>query len=147
MDQKLEELIREIATKHGIVVGRDDPILVLQTINNRLLMDAASAQQALLASFKEELEAARHQWEQGARSAADRSAAAAATSILDAIRRGTDDSLATAQGTLRAELGRLDSRLLSRIREVRRLVMWNSITAAITLCAAALAVLASMGRL
>ena len=43
-DDKIEELIREIAAKHGIAVGRDDPILILQTINMKLMQDSASAQ-------------------------------------------------------------------------------------------------------
>ena len=46
-DDKIEELIREIAVKHGIAVGRDDPILVLQTINMKLMQDSASAQQEI----------------------------------------------------------------------------------------------------
>jgi hypothetical protein len=45
MTDPVEELIREIAAKHGIAVSRDDPILILQTINTRLLQDSAKAQQ------------------------------------------------------------------------------------------------------
>ena len=41
----VEELIQEIALKHGITVSRDDPILILQTINKRLMEDSAKAQQ------------------------------------------------------------------------------------------------------
>ena len=33
MADQMEELIKEIAAKHGITVPRDDPILFLQTIN------------------------------------------------------------------------------------------------------------------
>ena len=53
-DDKIEELIREIAVKHGIAVGRDDPILILQTINTRLMQDSQAAQQEILDRFKEE---------------------------------------------------------------------------------------------
>ena len=53
MSDQLEELIKEIASKHGIAVSRDDPILVLQTINNRLLQDSSKAQQAQLDQYKE----------------------------------------------------------------------------------------------
>ena len=61
-DDKIEELIREIAVKHGIAVGRDDPILILQTINTRLMQDSQAAQQEILDRFKEELEAIAHRW-------------------------------------------------------------------------------------
>jgi len=46
MPDQVEKLIKEIAAKHGIAVSRDDAILILQTINNRLLQDGAKAQQA-----------------------------------------------------------------------------------------------------
>jgi hypothetical protein len=45
MADQLEELIKEIAAKHGIAISHDDPILVLQTINNRLMKDTCKAQQ------------------------------------------------------------------------------------------------------
>ena len=51
-ETEVEELIKEIATKHGIAVGRDDPILILQTINNRLMQDSQKAQQEMLDLFK-----------------------------------------------------------------------------------------------
>lgn len=61
-DDKIEQLIREIASKHGIAVARDDPILVLQTINHRLLQDSVIAQQAMLDRYKEELEGIGNRW-------------------------------------------------------------------------------------
>lgn len=61
-DEKIEQLIREIASKHGIAVARDDPILVLQTINHRLLQDSVAAQQAMLDQYKQELEGIGNRW-------------------------------------------------------------------------------------
>jgi len=61
-DEKIEQLIREIASKHGIAVARDDPILVLQTINHRLLQDSVVAQQAMLDQYKQELEGISNRW-------------------------------------------------------------------------------------
>ena len=52
MGDRIEELIKEIAVKHGIAVSRDDPILVLHTINNRLLQDSSKAQQIQLTSTR-----------------------------------------------------------------------------------------------
>lgn len=57
MSDRVDDLIGEVARKHGVAIGRDDPILVLQTINERLLQDSSAAQQALLDAYKEELEA------------------------------------------------------------------------------------------
>lgn len=58
MNDEIEELIKEIAAKHGIAVSRDDPILVLQTINKRLMEDSSKAQQmprSGLASSREQI--------------------------------------------------------------------------------------------
>ena len=71
-DDKIEQLIREIANKHGIAVARDDPILVLQTINHRLLQDSVAAQRAMLDQYKEELEGIGNRWGLDAREKAER---------------------------------------------------------------------------
>lgn len=62
MTDQIEEMIREIASEHGIALSRDDPILVLQTMNARLIKDHELAQQALLNQFKSELEVAASNW-------------------------------------------------------------------------------------
>jgi len=62
MSEPIEELIKEIAVKHGIAVSRDDPIMILHTINERLLKDGIDAQQALLKTLKEEMEAIYQRW-------------------------------------------------------------------------------------
>ena len=72
MADPIEELIREIAAKHGIAVSRDDPILILQTINSRLMQDSAKAQQVMLDQYKEELEALALRWGNDARDKAER---------------------------------------------------------------------------
>ena len=71
-DNELEELIKEIAVKHGIALGRDDPILILQTLNNRLLQATQKAQQALLDQYKAELEELSLRWSAEAKEKAER---------------------------------------------------------------------------
>jgi hypothetical protein len=71
-DNELEELIKEIAVKHGIALGRDDPILILQTLNNRLLHASQKAQQAMLDQYKAELEELSLKWSADAKEKAER---------------------------------------------------------------------------
>ena len=71
-DNALGEMIKEIAAKHGIALGRDDPILILQTLNNRLLQDNQKAQQAMLNQYKEELEALSLRWNSDTKEKAER---------------------------------------------------------------------------
>ena len=68
----VEELIQEIALKHGITVSRDDPILIFQTINKRLMEDSAKAQQEMLDHYKEELEVLAKRWGDDAKTKAEK---------------------------------------------------------------------------
>lgn len=68
----ISKLIAEIADKHGIVVGRNDPILVLQTINHRLLENSAKHHQEALEKFKEEMEEVTQRWSFDTKTKAER---------------------------------------------------------------------------
>ena len=103
-DDKIEELIREIAAKHGIVVGRDDPILILQTINTRLMQDSQAAQQEILDRFKEELEAIAHRWGDDAKGKAERTLNAALAASKEAMAKGMQDGGKAAAEAVRREL-------------------------------------------
>lgn len=55
-DDNIVNLIKEIAAKHSIAIGKDDPILILHTMNQLLMEHNIKAQEALLDKFKEEIE-------------------------------------------------------------------------------------------
>ena len=88
MADPVDELIKEIAGKHGIAVGRDDPIMMLQTINARLLADSAKAQEAMLERYKEELEALSARWSSDAKAKAERVLNAALEASGNTMRAG-----------------------------------------------------------
>lgn len=44
----LDEIIREVAIRHGISVGRDDPILMTYTINRQVMKSATGIQKMIL---------------------------------------------------------------------------------------------------
>lgn len=104
MSDQIEELIREIAAKHGIAVARDDPILVLQTINNRLLQDSAKAQQAQLDQFKEEMESVSLRWKTDAREKAERIVNASLSASKDAMDQILKMAAQEAAAALRNEM-------------------------------------------
>ena len=72
MSDKMNEVVQDIAVKHGVVLGKDDPILILQTINQRLLEENRKAQQEMLAQFKEEMENISSQWKNDANEKAEK---------------------------------------------------------------------------
>ena len=143
-DDKIEELIREIAAKHGIAVGRDDPILILQTINTRLMQDSQAAQQEILDRFKEELEAIAHRWGDDAKGKAERTLNAALAASKEAMAKGMQDGGKAAAEAVRRELEAVAAQLAAPIREARRVSYMNIVAAGMAVFAAALALWASL---
>lgn len=88
MSSAIDETIKEIAVKHGVSVGRDDPLLILQTMHERLIEQQKRAQQELLDQFKSEIEQISSQWKNDAKEKAENilnSALGASKSSLDEI--------------------------------------------------------------
>src|SRR5437764_712555 len=124
-DDQIEVLIREIAQKHGIVVGRDDPILVLQTINHRLMQDSAKAQQAQLERLKEELEALAQRWSQDAKEKSERILNASLTVGKQAMTQLMEEGSRTTAHLLADDMEGLLARLAQPVREARQLAVFN----------------------
>lgn len=72
MSAAIDETIKEIAVRHSVVLSKDDPILILQTMNERLLEETRKAQQEMLAQFKEEMESISSQWKDDAKEKAEK---------------------------------------------------------------------------
>ena len=140
MADPVDELIKEIAGKHGIAVSRDDPIMVLQTINARLLEDSARAQQAMLERYKEELEALSARWSSDAKQKAERVLNAALEASSNTIRVRARETATLIRTELETGVGRLAISL----RQARMVGILNVVASCITLVAAATAVWAVM---
>lgn len=92
MSGKLNEAIQDIAVKHGVILGKDDPILMLQTMNENLLEENRKAQQDLLAQFKEEMELISSQWKDDAKEKAEKVINAALVGSKEAMARLLQES-------------------------------------------------------
>ena len=139
MADQVEELIKEIAAKHGIAVSRDDPILVLQTINNRLMQDSSKAQQAQLDQYKEELEALALRWGTDAKDKAERILNAALTASKGAMDKAMQENAKSTAATVRAEVDAALGRVAGQVEDARRIGLLNVLASCITLAAAAVA--------
>ena len=143
MNDEVDELIREIAAKHGIAVSRDDPILVLQTINHRLMEDCSKAcskaQQIQLDQCKEGLEDLARRWGNDAKNKAERILNAALLAGKDAMDREMNEGAKALAMAVRAEVDLSLGEVTGLIQNARRLVIFNVVAACITLLAAAMA--------
>jgi hypothetical protein len=135
MNDEIEELIKEIAAKHGIAVSRDDPILVLQTINNRLMQDSSKAQKIQLDQYKAELEDLALRWGKDAKDKAERILNAALSASKETMGREMQDGARTLAEAVRAELDTGLAAVMQPIRNARRMALFNVVAACITLLA------------
>lgn len=104
MSDSLEELIREIAVVNGVAVDKNDPIMILHTINARLLNDSARAQQTMLDSYKAELEAIAFRWGNDAKEKAERILSASLTVSRDAMAQSMAETATETAKAVRAEV-------------------------------------------
>lgn len=92
----MNEAIQDIAVKHGVILGKDDPILIFQTMNDRLLEENRKAQQEMLAQFKEEMENISSQWKDDAKEKAEKILNTALASSKEAMIRLLHESTSEA---------------------------------------------------
>lgn len=140
-DDKIEQLIREIASKHGIAVARDDPILVLQTINQRLLQDSVKAQQALLDQFKEELEGITTRWGNDAREKAERILNAALSASKDSVEEMSQSAATSSAGAIAQQLASLLGTVDTASTRAHRAALLNLVASCVTAGACVLVLL------
>jgi len=141
MSDETDELIKEIAVKHGIAVSRDDPIMILQTINNRLHQDTERAQQALLETYKEELEALSTRWSEDVKDKSQRIVNASLYASKNAMAESVQESAKAASTLLKNELESILIPIRKSIKEARMIGILNIAASAITLTALAIVLL------
>jgi hypothetical protein len=140
MSDKIQEIIKEIASKHGVAVGRDDPIMILQTINERLLKDSADTQQKILNHYKEELEIIAHRWGDDAKDKAERTLNAALSASKAAMAKGLKEGTQATTDAIQHAVNDAVAQLSAPISQAKLLSIINLAAAGMTLIAAALVI-------
>ena len=85
-DDPTEDLLKEIASKHGVALDREDPILIVQTMHARLLAESRSAQQAMLEDYRTTLEALLDRWGAETKAKAERIVTASLTASTETMK-------------------------------------------------------------
>jgi len=137
-DDRVDQLIAEIAARHAIAVSRDDPIMVLQTINSLLLHETARSQQDQLDQFKQKMEELTLRWENDATGKAERILNAALAAGKGAMWSVMQDGAGAASITMRAEIEAGLGRVHALIRSARRIALIGMAASCFTLLAAAI---------
>lgn len=140
MSDQIEELIREIAAKHGIAVARDDPILVLQTINLRLLKDSADAQQQQLKEFAEQMEVVSMRWKLDSTEKAERVLNAALSYSKGAADQILKEHVQNIEETIKSEISTLLDSITRQNQWSRRHALINLIASCLTVSSLVVAI-------
>ncbi|HAT8965609.1 TPA: conjugal transfer protein TraM [Legionella pneumophila subsp. pneumophila] len=134
MSDKINQIIQDITVKHGVILGKDDPILILQTMNDRLLEENRKAQQEMLAQFKEEMEAIFSQWKDDAKDKAEKVLNAALSSSIEVmdkmLKQATSESVHVIKNLIFDSLTEARD-LTQQTRKINRFT-WLSLVAMLT---------------
>ncbi|GAB2881078.1 hypothetical protein GCM10027277_57710 [Pseudoduganella ginsengisoli] len=133
-----DALIKEIAVKHGIALGKDDPILILQTINAKLLEDGLEAQKAAMSSLKEDLEEIAQRWGHDAKDKAERILTAGLSANKNAMQEAMNQGAKRAGEAVKAEIEAGITRLEMASQVSTRTATINMAASLIALAAAGL---------
>lgn len=139
MSDKLDEIVKEIALKHGVTISRDDPIMILHTLNELLLKENSVAQKALLDTFKSEIEGISLKWSQDVKNKAERTLNAALIASKESIAAAAEENAKAIALTAKREIeASLTLQLQSAISRARRLSLITLAAAAMTIFAASI---------
>jgi hypothetical protein len=142
----LDEIIKEVSVKHEFVLSRDDPVLLVYTIQKRLLAESADAQQLLFDQFREELEETLDNREKEIACKADRAlnqALAAARVVLAAQMQQDADGIAA---TLRKHSTAAQPQFWNELQKCQRTSNIGLVASVLTLAAATVILWHSVGN-
>ncbi|CAM2801979.1 TPA: conjugal transfer protein TraM [Legionella pneumophila] len=149
MSDKINEAIQYIAVKHGVVLGKDDPILIFQTFNEKLLEENRKAQQEMLTQFKEEMESISSQWKVDAKDKAEKVLNAALASSKEAmnkiLREATNEFVYVMKNVISDSLLEAQD-LTQQTRKANRFTLLTSVTMLTVSCAFLLFLLINFSR-
>ncbi len=135
---KLDEVIQAVASRHGVALGRDDPILILQTMNERLMEEGRQAQEQLLERFRSELEAASLRWGDESRQLAEKSLSAALAASRATIEDVLKQSANQTGQSLRRHVEEMTRTLNASVRVSRQIALINLLASGFTALATGL---------
>jgi hypothetical protein len=135
-DERTDELLKEIAAKHGVALDREDPILIVQTLHMRLLAESRHAQQALLEDYRTTLEAMLERWGTETKAKAERIVTASLTASTETMKAQMATHTTDVASAIRKEVTDVLGQTETRIRTATTIGYLNLFAALVTCLAA-----------
>ena len=131
-----DDLLKEIASKHGVALDREDPILIVQTLHARLLTESRSAQQAMLEDYRSTLEALLDRWSAETKAKAERIVTASLAASTETMKAQMATHTMDVASAIRKEVTDVLERTETRIRRAQTIGYLNLLAAMVTFLAA-----------
>ena len=93
-EDNIDDLLAELARKHKVALGADDPVAMLVTVNRFLLRETAAAQDQLLQGFREAIATASNDWNKLANKRAEAILNATIFATKNAVTSGAEEGVA-----------------------------------------------------
>lgn len=135
-DDPTDDLLKEIASKHGVALDREDPILMVQTMHARLLADSRSAQQAMLEDYRKTLETLLERWSAETTAKAERIVTASLTASTETMKAQMATTTTDLARTIRKEVTDLLETTETRMRRATTVGYLNLLAAVVTFLSA-----------
>ena len=135
-DDRTDDLLKEIASKHGVALDREDPILIVQTMHERLLADSRSAQQAMLEEYRAALEGMLDRWSAETTAKAERIVTASLTATTETMKTQMATHTTDVVHAIRKEVTVVMEETESRMRRATTVGYVNLLAALVTFLSA-----------
>ncbi|THJ15526.1 MAG: conjugal transfer protein TraM [Nitrospira sp. CG24B] len=135
-DDRTDDLLKEIASKHGVALDREDPILIVQTLHARLLADSQSAQQAMLEDYRTTLESLLDRWSAETTAKAERIVTASLTATTETMKTQMATTTTNVAHAIQKEVTVVMDETESRMRRATTVGYLNLLAALVTFLSA-----------
>ncbi|TWA81538.1 transcriptional activator TraM [Azospirillum brasilense] len=137
----VDEAIKEVALRHGVSLGRNDPVLVVLTINEMMLKDAKEQQERLLAGFQSDLEGAMTRLGVEMTDKAERTVAAAVRAARDTLSTQAEEHARRSAALFDAAATKAADAVIQASNGVKPIAVLSFGSALVAVAAAVIAVL------
>ena len=135
-DDPTDDLLKEIASKHGVALDREDPILIVQTLHTRLLAESRSAQQAMLEDYRTTLEGLLDRWSAETTAKAERIVTASLTATTETMKTQMASHTTDLARAIRKEVTEVVETTEARLRRATTVGYLNLLAALVTFLSA-----------
>ena len=126
----LDELIALVAQKNEVGLKKDDPILIMHTINQKLLNDTLITQQQLLDNFRSEIAKISEDWGEDSKKKAEKIISVAIAESKQNMEILAQENAKNAAREIQEGIGQSVQRIKQSLDQAKMVAYWN-MTAAI----------------